>query len=63
MCEVKWMSGVCGRHGRDEKRIKMLTKKSEEKRRFGGLKRRWEDDIRMNLREVGWKVVDWFHLA
>jgi hypothetical protein len=25
--------------------------------------RRWEDSIRMDLREVGWEVVDWIHLA
>jgi hypothetical protein len=24
---------------------------------------RWEDDIRMHLREIGWEVVDWIHLA
>jgi len=25
--------------------------------------RRWEDNIRMGLREVAWEVVDWLHLA
>jgi hypothetical protein len=24
---------------------------------------RWEDNIRMDLKETGWKVVDWMHLA
>jgi hypothetical protein len=24
---------------------------------------RWEDNIRMDLREMGWKGVDWIHLA
>jgi hypothetical protein len=24
---------------------------------------RWEDNIRMNLRDMGWKGVDWMHLA
>jgi len=28
-----------------------------------GLMRRWEDNIRMDLREVGWEVVDWIDLA
>jgi len=23
----------------------------------------WEDNIRMDLKETGWKVVDWIHLA
>jgi hypothetical protein len=26
-------------------------------------RRRWEDNIRMDLREIGWEVVDWIHLA
>jgi hypothetical protein len=26
-------------------------------------KRRWEDNIRMDLREIGWENVDWMHLA
>jgi hypothetical protein len=24
---------------------------------------RWEDNIRMELREIGWGAVDWMHLA
>jgi len=24
---------------------------------------RWEDSIRMDLREIGWEGVDWIHLA
>jgi hypothetical protein len=26
-------------------------------------RRRWEDNIRMDLREIGWEGVDWIHLA
>jgi hypothetical protein len=26
-------------------------------------RRRWEDDIKMNLREVGWSGIDWTDLA
>jgi hypothetical protein len=25
-------------------------------------RRRWEDNIRMALRDIGWKNVDWIHL-
>jgi hypothetical protein len=25
--------------------------------------RGWEDNIRMDLREIGWESVDWIHLA
>jgi hypothetical protein len=24
---------------------------------------RWEDNVRMDLREIGWEGVDWMHLA
>jgi hypothetical protein len=24
---------------------------------------RWEDNIKMDLREIGWEGVDWMHLA
>jgi hypothetical protein len=24
---------------------------------------RWEDNITMDLREIGWKFVDWMHLV
>jgi hypothetical protein len=27
------------------------------------LRRRWEDNIRMDLQEVGWACVDWIGLA
>jgi hypothetical protein len=33
------------------------------KRPFGGPIRGWEDNIRMDLREIRWEVVDWIHLA
>jgi hypothetical protein len=35
----------------------------EWKRPLGRPRRRWEDNIRIDLREVGWENVDWIHLA
>jgi hypothetical protein len=40
-----------------------LIGKLERKRQLGGPRRRWEDNIRMNLRETVWEVVDLIHLA
>jgi len=37
--------------------------KPEGKRLFGRPRHRWEGNIRMDHREIGWKVVDWMHLA
>jgi hypothetical protein len=33
------------------------------KRPLGRPSRRWTDNIRMTLREIGWKDVAWMHLA
>jgi hypothetical protein len=33
------------------------------KRPLGRRRRRWEDTIRMDRREIGWEGVDWIHLA
>jgi hypothetical protein len=35
----------------------------EGKRPLGTPRYRWEDNIRMDLREIEWKGVDWIHLA
>jgi hypothetical protein len=35
----------------------------EGKRPLGGPGRRWEDNIRMDLREIGWSGMDWIDVA
>jgi hypothetical protein len=42
---------------------KVLVGKPEGKRPFGRLGYRSEDNIRMDLREICWEVVDWSRLA
>jgi hypothetical protein len=41
----------------------ILVGKPEGKRPGGRRRSRWEDNIRMDLREIGWEVVDWMRLA
>jgi hypothetical protein len=41
----------------------ILVGKSESKRTLGRPKSRREGNIRMDLKEIGWKSVDWIHLA
>jgi hypothetical protein len=41
----------------------ILVRKPEGKRPLGRPRRRYEDNIRMDLREIGWEGVDWIHLA
>jgi hypothetical protein len=40
-----------------------LVGKSKGKRLFGRPRRRWEDNIEMNLYEVGCGGMEWFDLA
>jgi hypothetical protein len=40
-----------------------LVGKPEGRRPLGRPRRRWEDNIKMDLREVGWEGADWFNLA
>jgi hypothetical protein len=42
---------------------RVLVGKPEGKRALGRLRRRWEDNIRMELQEVGLGCEDWIGLA
>jgi hypothetical protein len=42
---------------------RILVGKAEGKRPMGRPRRRWEDNIKMGLREIGWGGVDWIDLA
>jgi hypothetical protein len=37
--------------------------KPEGRRPLGRPRPRWEDNIKMDLREVGWEGIDWIDLA
>jgi hypothetical protein len=41
----------------------ILVEKPQRKRPFGRLTHRWEDDIKIDLKETEWKFVDWIHLV
>jgi hypothetical protein len=49
--------------GEERGGYRVLVVKSEGKRPLGRPRRRWEDNIRMDLHEVGFGVMDWFGLA
>jgi len=42
---------------------RVLVGKPEGKRPLGRLRRRWEDNIKMELQEVGCRGMDWIELA
>jgi hypothetical protein len=49
--------------GEERKLYKVLVGKPEGKRPLGRPRRRWEDGIRMDLRETGLGGVDWIGLS
>jgi hypothetical protein len=57
------MGGAYSKHGRGEKRKQNSGRKTRREKTTGILRRGWEDNIRMNLRETGLDGVDWIHLA
>jgi hypothetical protein len=42
---------------------KLLVGRPEGKRPCGRPRCRWEDNIKMNLQQVGWEGLDWIDLA
>jgi hypothetical protein len=42
---------------------RILVGKPEGKRPLGRYRRRWEDNIKFYLREIGWDDIDWIDLA
>jgi hypothetical protein len=49
---------------REERKVfKVLVGEPEGKRPFPRPRRRWEDGIGMDLREIGWGSVEWIKLA
>jgi hypothetical protein len=49
--------------GEERKVYKVLVENPEGKRPLGRPRRRWEDGIRKDLREIGLGGVDWIRLA
>jgi hypothetical protein len=41
----------------------MCLWESQKERRLGRCRRRWEDGIRVDLRETGWGDVEWVELS
>jgi hypothetical protein len=59
---MRW-AGHVARMGEERKVYKVLVGKPEGKRQLGRPRRRWEDGIRMDLREIGLGGVDWIRLV
>jgi hypothetical protein len=58
------MGRTCGSYGERRGAYRALEGKPEGRRPLGRPRRRWEDNIKMDLREVEWGGgMDWINLA
>jgi hypothetical protein len=58
---MRW--GHVARLGEKRYAFRILVGKPEGKRPLGRPRRKWEDNIKMDLREIGWGGMDWIDLA
>jgi len=59
---IRW-AGHVARMGEDSGVHRVLVGKPEGKSPLGRIRRRWEDNIKMDLQEVGVGSGDWMELA
>jgi hypothetical protein len=57
------MGGTCSTLEGDEKVIQNFGPTTRRERSLGRSRPRWGDNIKMDLKEIGWEGVDWIHLA
>ena len=57
------MVGACSTYGERRGEYRVLVGKPEGKRPFGRLRRIWEYNIKMDLQELGFGIMDWNELA
>jgi hypothetical protein len=59
---MRW-AGHVARMGEKRGAYRILVGSPEGRRQLGRPKRRWEDNIKMDLQEVGWVGMGWIDLA
>jgi hypothetical protein len=59
---MRW-AGHVTRMGEKRNAYRISVGKPEGKRPLGRPRRRWVDNIKMDLRELGWDRVDWMDMA
>jgi hypothetical protein len=52
------MGGACSTNGEERRAYRILLGKPEGKRPIGRPRRKWKDNIKLNLRAIGWGGMD-----
>jgi len=61
--EKNEMDGACSAHRVEGRRIQGFSGETWRKETTWELRRRWEGNIKMDLKDVGYGVMDWIELA
>jgi hypothetical protein len=59
---MRW-AGHIARMGEKRNAYRILVGMPEGRRPLGRPRRRWVDNIKMDLRQIGWDSMDWIDLA
>jgi hypothetical protein len=59
---IHWLAGWLAGMGEMRNVYNILVRKLERKRPLGRSTRRWDDNHRIDLREIEWGDVNWIHL-
>jgi hypothetical protein len=57
------MGGACSTNWKKRNVCRILVGRPEGKRPLGRPRRRWVDNIKMDLRGIGWDYLDWIDMA
>jgi hypothetical protein len=57
------MGGASSAYGEGSGLYRVLVGKPEGRRPLGRSRRRWEDNIKIDLLEVGYGITDWIELS
>jgi hypothetical protein len=57
------MDRTCSTHWEKRNLHRFLVGKPEGKRSLRRPRRKWEDNVKIDLREILWGVMDWVYLA
>jgi hypothetical protein len=59
---MRW-AGHVARMGEKRNAYRILVEKPEGKRPLRRPRRRWMDNIKIDLREIGWDSMDWIYMG
>jgi hypothetical protein len=57
------MGRACSTHWEERNAYIVVVRKPEGKRNPGRHRRRWEDNIKMDCKDIGWGAVDWIYVT